>query len=672
MPQKIVSERSSKVKNNFQSFFSSLRTRLAFLILLAIMPAFGAIVYTTNEQRQFAASNVTTEALRITRLTAVDEEQLIQSTHQLLITLAQIPEVLSKDPHICNTFLANLRQKYPLYAIFGVIDANGYALCSSPPLKKRIYLGDRLYFQRAFQTKKFAVGKYQVGRISGKASINFGYPVLAKDGNLQAVVFAGLDLNWLNKLVAGAHLPPGAALTAIDRDGTILARNLNPNTWIGKSALETSLYKTILAHNGEGTATIHDVDGVWRLYSFTRLRSAPKGNDVYISLGIPTTIAFASVNQLFVHNLTALGLVTMLALAAIWFGSKVLILQQVNALVDTTQRLNAGDLSARTGVLSGNGELSELAKSFDNMADSLEKCLSERNQALEALKTSEAELRALFAAMKDAIVVLDRLGRYLKIAPTKPDFSSGFDTDLIGKTIHDILPQPQVDIFLECIHRCLELQQAIQVEYNLEINQRQVWFTARVSPLLKDAVIWVARDITERKITEQQLQHDALHDALTGLANRGFFLGRVKYSLDLVKQRADYLFAVLFLDFDRFKMVNDKFGHLVGDQLLVAIARRLEKCVRPNDTIARLGGDEFTILLEEIKDTSDAIEVADRIHHELTFPFRLSGHEISTSASIGIALNKPEYHQPEDLLRDADTAMYQAKVLGKACHKLFS
>ncbi len=158
-------------------------------------------------------------------------------------------------------------------------------------------------------------------------------------------------------------------------------------------------------------------------------------------------------------------------------------------------RLNAGDLSARTGVLSGNGELSELAKSFDNMADSLEKCLSERNQALEALKTSEAELRALFAAMKDVIVVLDRLGRYLKIAPTKPDFKYGFDTDLIGKTIHDVLPQPQVDIFLECIHRSLELQQAIQVEYSLEINQRQVWFAARVSPLLKDAVIWVARDI---------------------------------------------------------------------------------------------------------------------------------------------------------------------------------
>jgi diguanylate cyclase (GGDEF)-like protein len=167
-------------------------------------------------------------------------------------------------------------------------------------------------------------------------------------------------------------------------------------------------------------------------------------------------------------------------------------------------------------------------------------------------------------------------------------------------------------------------------------------------------------------------QHNALHDALTGLPNRALFTKRVKYSLALAKQRADYLFAVLFLDFDRFKIVNDKFGHLVGDQLLVAIARRLEKCVRPNDTIARLGGDEFTILLEEIKDSSDAIQVADRIHQELTFPFSLSGHEVSTSASIGIALNKPEYNLPEDLLRDADTAMYQAKVLGKACHKLFS
>lgn len=665
MKQKVASHYSSTVKFSWRSFASSLRTKLALLILLAVFPALGVIVYTTNEQQQMAANNVTAEALRITLLAAVDEEQLIQTTHQLLVVLAQLREVRSSNPDACNTFLAQLRQKYPLYTIFGVIDADGYATCSSPALKHPVYLGDRPYFKGAVDTKNFAIGKYQVGRISRKASINFGYPVVAQDGKVQAVVFAGLDLGWLNKLVARAQLPPGSAFTMIDRDGTILARNLNSQRWIGKSALGTPLYKTILAHNGEGTAQVRDLDGSWHLYAFTRLRTGSEGNEVYVSLGIPAAIAFASVNSALVHNLIALGLVTILALVAIWFGSRVLILQQVDALLKATGRLNAGDLSARTGVVNASGELGQLAACFDNMADSLEKYLSQRNEALEVLKTSEAQLRALFAAMNDVIVVLDRLGCCLKIAPTNPEFKHGFDREIIGKTIHDVLPQAQADIFLKGIGRALELQQAIQVEYSLEIDERQVWFAAGVSPLSEDIVIWVARDITERKIAEQQLRHSALHDALTGLPNRVLFMERLENSLKHTKLRRDYLFAVLFLDFDQFKIINDRFGHLVGDRLLVAIARRLEKCVRPIDTVARLGGDEFTILLEEIQDSNDATQVADRIHHELTLPFSVNGHEVFTSTSIGIALGKPEYDSPEDLLCHADTAMYEAKVLGK-------
>lgn len=673
MLQKAVSSWSSMPKfPSIQFFLSSLRTRLILLVLLAVLPALGITFYTTDRHRRLAASDVTEAALRITRLAAADEEQLIQSTHQILITLAQLPQVHSNNSRTCNTFFANLRRKYALYTIFGVIDTKGYASCSSPSLMRRVYLGDRPYFKKALQTKNFALGKYQIGRISGKASINFGYPILAKNGNVQAVVFAGLDLNWLNQLVAKAQLPRGAALTVIDQDGTILARNLNPQTWIGKSALGTPLYKTILTHNGEGTAEVHDVDGIRRLYAFTPLRSAPEGSKVYVSLGVPTAVAFANVNQMLVHNLSALGLAAILALVAIWFGSNVLILRQVDALVSATKRLKAGELSARTGVGQGQGELSELAASFDNMAASLERNLIERNQASETLKASEAGLRALFAAMNDIIVVLSWKGLYLKIAPTNPDSSYNFNADLIGKTVYDVLPKPQADTFIECIRRALDLQQTIQVEYSLEINNKEVWFAAGVSPLSEDSVIWVARDITERKQAEQQLLHNALHDVLTGLSNRALFMERLKQSLERVKQHPDYLFAVLFLDFDRFKVINDSLGHLVGDQLLIAIARKLEKCVRPGDTIARLGGDEFAMLLEDIKDSSDATQAADRIHKVLTLPFNLSGHEVFTSASIGIALGGPEYDRPEDLLRDADTAMYRAKALGKACHELFT
>jgi diguanylate cyclase (GGDEF)-like protein/PAS domain S-box-containing protein len=178
-------------------------------------------------------------------------------------------------------------------------------------------------------------------------------------------------------------------------------------------------------------------------------------------------------------------------------------------------------------------------------------------------------------------------------------------------------------------------------------------------------------DISLRKAAEEKLLHEAIHDVLTGLPNRALFMDLLGRSVARSKRRRGYLFAVLFLDLDRFKVVNDSLGHVVGDQLLVGIAGRLEKCLRPEDTVARLGGDEFTVLLEDINDISDATRVAERVHKELESPFHLSGHEVYTTASIGIALSATGYDAPDQILRDADTAMYRAKALGKARHEVF-
>jgi len=177
-------------------------------------------------------------------------------------------------------------------------------------------------------------------------------------------------------------------------------------------------------------------------------------------------------------------------------------------------------------------------------------------------------------------------------------------------------------------------------------------------------------DITEGKVS----------DPLTGLANRLLFTDRVGRLIKHAKRRKDYVFAVLFLDLDGFKMINDSLGHLVGDQLLVGVASRLEKSLRATDTVARLGegvivarmgGDEFTVLLDDLKDPGDAKRAADRLMKAVTLPFMLGGREVFTSVSIGIALSNPSYEQAEDILRDADTAMYRAKSMGKARYEIF-
>jgi diguanylate cyclase (GGDEF)-like protein/PAS domain S-box-containing protein len=183
-------------------------------------------------------------------------------------------------------------------------------------------------------------------------------------------------------------------------------------------------------------------------------------------------------------------------------------------------------------------------------------------------------------------------------------------------------------------------------------------------------------DITTRKEAQDELLHNALHDRLTDLPNRVLFMERLGRALAHSKRRHDYRFAVLFIDIDRFKVINDSLGHMVGDELLKAVAKRLVACLRPGDTAARLGGDEFTLLLDDISDVNDATRVAERFQKELAKPFDLSGHEVAPTASIGIVVGSADhgasqYEQPEDMLRDADTAMYRAKALGRSRHAVF-
>jgi diguanylate cyclase (GGDEF)-like protein/PAS domain S-box-containing protein len=203
-----------------------------------------------------------------------------------------------------------------------------------------------------------------------------------------------------------------------------------------------------------------------------------------------------------------------------------------------------------------------------------------------------------------------------------------------------------------------------------------VWVNQSIS-LVRDTdnnssrLIFQIQDITDRKRAEERLVHDAFHDALTGLPNRALFMDHLQLATERAKRRDDYHFAVLFMDLDRFKNINDSLGHMVGDQLLINIARRLEKCLRPGDTVARLGGDEFTILLEEISDVSEATEIANRVQQEMALPFNLAGHEVYTTVSIGVAPSMTGYTKPQDILRDADTAMYYAKSNGKARYEMF-
>jgi diguanylate cyclase (GGDEF)-like protein len=202
-----------------------------------------------------------------------------------------------------------------------------------------------------------------------------------------------------------------------------------------------------------------------------------------------------------------------------------------------------------------------------------------------------------------------------------------------------------------------ERERAEQAERHVEELNRHIAEQERISVQLQES--------------KDHFRHAAFHDALTRLPNRALLAENLKFVMERAKQHEDYQFGVLFLDLDRFKNVNDSLGHTIGDQLLIAMARRLESCIREVDMVARLGGDEFAILLDGIPNSGEATNMAQRIQKKLETPFNLSGHEVFTTTSIGIALSSTGYDHPENMLRDADTAMYRAKAQGKACYEVF-
>jgi diguanylate cyclase (GGDEF)-like protein/PAS domain S-box-containing protein len=294
------------------------------------------------------------------------------------------------------------------------------------------------------------------------------------------------------------------------------------------------------------------------------------------------------------------------------------------------------------------------------------------------LAESEARFRSAFdyAAIGMALVSTD--GKWLQVNRALCNIVGYTEEEMLATDFQNLTHIDDVDMASRHIAKLLSdkvSSSPIEKRYVHKLGHT-IWALLSAS-LVRDSksgslrLIFQIQDITDRKRAEEKLAHDAFHDALTDLPNRALFMDHLKLAIARVERHPQQMYALLFLDLDRFKVINDSLGHMIGDQLLVAIAKRLEHRLRPFDTIARLGGDEFTILLEEIKSTEEAIDLTERIQKGLMEPFKIGNHEIFASASIGIALSHIHYKKTEDVLRDADTAMYYAKSLGKARYALF-
>ncbi len=292
------------------------------------------------------------------------------------------------------------------------------------------------------------------------------------------------------------------------------------------------------------------------------------------------------------------------------------------------------------------------------------------------LQAAERTRRTVVRNAPIALIAVDRTGR-VRMAEGKGLVGLGLNpADLVGRRF--VLDQPDLPPVL-----APALGPGPFAPFGELLTQDGRTYEAAYEPIGsagdEQGVIVVVNDVTARAEAEAALVdrekralHDALHDVLTGLPNRVLLNDRLERAISRLTRRPEDVFAVMFMDLDRFKNINDGLGHLVGDELLMHFARRLKLCIRPSDTLARLGGDEFALLLEDVGEAGEVNRVAQRIRETLKIPFHLQGHEVVVSASIGIAMSTREYTRPEELLRDADIAMYRAKEQGRDQYVIFN
>ncbi len=296
-----------------------------------------------------------------------------------------------------------------------------------------------------------------------------------------------------------------------------------------------------------------------------------------------------------------------------------------------------------------------------------------------ALRESEERFRSAFDYAPIGIALVSPDGNWLKVNRALSEILGYTEEQFLAADFQSMLFSEDLGSTLIKLHELLSGKiQTCQLEQRyIHKTGKTVWVSWSVSTASevnqkRPNLIFQIQDITDKKSAEDQLQHEATHDALTKLPNRAYFMTRLEQALNKSQNQTNYKVSVLFIDLDRFKVVNDSLGHLIGDQLLIGISGRLRECLRPNDIVARLGGDEFTILVEGKYDQNEVVRIAERLQEKFAVPFDLSGHEIYSSASIGILHASEKHLTPEDMMRDADTAMYQAKRAGKACHEIFS
>jgi signal transduction histidine kinase len=376
------------------------------LVIVALMPVVLALAMIAAEQRRQAIESVYQNSLFLARLAASNQQQLIEGARDILVTLSQVPAIQNNDRAACLFFLRNVLMHYPLYANFGAADRHGNVFCMTLPQKYPLNIAEKAYYQQTLQSREFTISEYQINPLTRQAIMTLAYPILSPDEETIGIVFAELDLRWLDQFRFSTILPAEARFRVLDRRGFILTAYPTREDLIGTQLPEQALLSYLTTHQ-DGLIEYKSPSEGNRLYAFTSLPASEK-DALYLLIDIPTKAILDKPTKNLMLTLSALGVGALMALIVAWFGSNYLILRQVNELVHATRLLSRGNLKARARDLHKGDELSELAGAFNEMAKTLEQRQLEQQRSQEQIK-KQKEKAEMFAR------VASRLNAHLEL-----------------------------------------------------------------------------------------------------------------------------------------------------------------------------------------------------------------------------------------------------------------
>lgn len=498
-------------KNLMRDFFHNLRFKIILIILTAIIPYFILLTYSTLKQRDLVIRNAEDELTHIAAFLSSQQDLINKTTENFLIGLAKIYNESNKDKTLCSKIFSNFIKSQEIYSNIGIALTDGTVWCSAVQVTKNVSFYDREWFQKALKTKRFVSSEYVLGKITQKPLAAYGYPVLNRNGDVTAIVFAGINLNWIKKYINNIVLPSGSIITIIDHNGKILVRTAEPEKWIGKTITDSEIYKIISVSKTKGVSIVKGIDGIKRFTLYYPFKCASEKQS-WIIASIPESTLIAPANKQIYKYLILFGIFTIISIAITLFISEEFIVKRVNKLISLTKRIKDGDLDVRTEITYGKSELSNLVKTFDEMAERLRLERDNKEKALLQLHKSEQRLTHLLSVSPVIIYTLE-------LDTFNPIWISPNINKIIGYTVKEAL-EPKW--WLENLHpddkeqakeRSLTIfsKDKLVHEYRFRKKDGQYIWIRDEMVLIKDkeknltTIIGAWTDITESKKTEEKL-----------------------------------------------------------------------------------------------------------------------------------------------------------------------